>query len=143
MIDRRHAAQQAWPSTLERRHTTPKYRPGGREVLLVDDDIAFVETMAALLARRGFTVMAEFSQSAALRYLSTHTPDALVTDLRLGDGDGWTLVRYATRNQPSLPVIIVTGWSASEHEADMRIPVFFKPFDPDSLLNYLASVLTR
>src|SRR4051812_39267686 len=118
MIDRRRKAHQRWPSTLERRHNPPWNRPAMPEVLLVDDDIAFVETMTALLARQGFTVIAEFSHSAALGYLSTHTPDALITDLRLGDGDGWTLAQYVKINQPSLPVVVVTGWASAAQRAE-------------------------
>ncbi len=113
-----------------------------REVLLVDDDVTFVETFGALLRLHGYAVIAEFTLPAALRYLSSHTPDVLITDLRLEDGDGWRLADYATVHQPTLPVVVVTGaayvMETEEHYG--RIPVFLKPFDPDALLRYLEGV---
>ena len=38
-----------------------------REVLLVDDDVTFVETFGALLRLHGYDVIAEFTLPAALR----------------------------------------------------------------------------
>jgi DNA-binding NtrC family response regulator len=142
-IERRVSAIPGWPTSLERRRDAPENRAGGREVLLVDDDAGFVETFSRFLRDAEFTVIAEFTYAGALRYLTAHTPDALITDLRLGDGDGWNLARYARTHQPSLPIVAVTGWSYVsdvEHHDD-RIPVFLKPFDPDELLRYLESVL--
>jgi len=112
------------------------------EALLVDDDVTFVETFGALLRMHGYEVIAEFTLQAALRYLSSHTPDVLITDLRLADGNGWVLAEYAAVHQPKLPVIVVTGTAyvmETEHSYG-RIPVFLKPFDPDALFRYLESV---
>ena len=119
---------------------TPPLRP---QVLLVDDDVTFVQTCGALLRLHGYEVIAEFTLKAGLRYLSSHTPDVLITDLRLGDGDGWELAEYATRHQPKLPVVVVTGTAYVLETEDRygRIPVFLKPFDPEDLLRYLECVL--
>jgi DNA-binding NtrC family response regulator len=122
--------------------TAGSHRP---EVFLVDDDIGFVETLIPLLASAGFNVIAEFTYAAAHRYLSSHTPDLLVTDLRLRDGDGWTLAEYARTHQPTLPVVVVTGWSLIEERDEAhygRIPVFLKPFDSDAFTDYLHLLLT-
>ena len=45
-----------------------------REVLLVDDDAGFVETLRALLEREGLAVIA--SACDGVQYLTSHTPDA-------------------------------------------------------------------
>ena len=124
------------------RHTglvAPQHRP---EVLLVDDDVTFVETCGALLRLHGFDVIAEFTLQASLRYLSAHTPDVLITDLRLADGEGWVLTEYARVHQPRLPVVVITGTAYVMETEDCygRIPVFLKPFDPDALLRYLECV---
>jgi two-component system, NtrC family, response regulator HydG len=123
----------------------PQHVSGGREVLLVDDDAGFVVTLSRFLRDADFTVIAEFTYSGALKYLTAHTPDALITDLRLGDGNGWVLAQYASTHQPSLPIIAVTGWSdLSETDLDeVRARVFLKPIDPDALLRYLHSVFAN
>jgi DNA-binding NtrC family response regulator len=117
----------------------PLLRP---HVLLVDDDETFVQTCGALLRLHGYNVTAELTLEAALRYLSAQTPDVLITDLRLADGEGWVLAEYASVHQPRLPVVVVTGTAyVMETEACYgRIPVFLKPFDPDALFRYLESL---
>ena len=142
-IDRRRTVIPEWPKSLERRGHVAADRSYSREVLLVDDDAVFVETLSRFLKDANFSVIAEFTLSGALKYLTTHTPDALITDLQLCDGDGWALAVYARTHQPSLPVVAVTGWSslAETDEDNLRTRVFLKPFDPDTLLNYLESVL--
>jgi len=114
-----------------------------REVLLVDDDLGFVETFGALLEREGFAVIAECTYATAVQYLSSHTPDLLITDIRLGAASGWELAKYAKRHQPALPVIVVTAWcDAFEAEVEyFHTPVFLKPFEPDDLLAYLRSTV--
>jgi len=124
------------------RHTgvsAPQPRP---QVLLVDDDVTFVQTCGALLRLHGYDVIAEFTLRESLRYLRSNTPDVLITDLRLSDGDGWVLTEYASVHQPRLPVVVITGTAyvmETEH-CYGRIPVFLKPFDPDALLRYLECV---
>jgi CheY-like chemotaxis protein len=113
--------------------------PSLPEVLLVDDDRAFVETLAMLLRLEGYTVTAAFSVDAAVRYLGASTPDVLISDIEIGRSNGWELVRYANRYNPDLHVVVVTG------DADLfaakweyfYTPVFLKPFDPNQLLDHL------
>ena len=144
-VDRGRSTGSDWHPNLERQAHALYDQAGDRELLLVDDDAGFVESLSALLQGAGFAVCAEFTFPSALRYLSSHTPDALITDLHLGEADGWTLVRYATTHQPLLPVVVVTGWSWGEPAVveDRTIPVFVKPFDPDALLAYLEAIFRR
>jgi DNA-binding NtrC family response regulator len=112
-----------------------------REVVLVDDDLGFVETFGALLRHEGYSVATEFTLSGALRYLTNHTPDVLITDVRLGSQNGWQLAKYATQHHPELRVIVVTALADHmDAEAEYwHLPVFLKPFDPDELLKHLRS----
>lgn len=111
----------------------------GPSVVLVDDDPGFVETFGALLRHEGYSVDIARTASDARDYLATHTPDILITDIRLGSQNGWQLAKYARTHQPDMRVIVVTGF-ADHLEADAeywRLPVFLKPFDPDGLLDHL------
>ena len=109
----------------------------------MDDDAGFVETFGALLEREGFAVIVECTYATALQYLSSHTPDVLITDIRLGGGSGWELAKFAKRHQPTLPVIVITAWcNAFEAEVEyFHVPVFLKPFEPDDLLTFLRSTV--
>ncbi len=110
-----------------------------REIVLVDDDLGFVETFGALLRHEGYSVIPQFTLAGALKYLSTHSPDILITDVRLGAQNGWQLAKYAAQHRPDLRVIVVTAL-ADHLDAEVeywRLPVFLKPFDPDDLLSHL------
>jgi DNA-binding response OmpR family regulator len=114
-----------------------------REVLLVDDDPNFVETLAMLLRLEDYAVIPEFTFDSAVRYLRASTPEVLITDIAIGRSNGWELVRYANQHNPRLLVVVVTG------DADLfaakweyfYTPVFLKPFDPVELIDYLREHL--
>lgn len=111
----------------------------GQQVVLVDDDAGFVETLGALLRQEGYSVVAQPTVSGALAYLARHTPDVLITDIRLGEQNGWKLARYVTQHQPDVRVIIVTGL-ADQLDGELEywtLPLFLKPFDADQLIEHL------
>jgi DNA-binding NtrC family response regulator len=115
--------------------------PVPRHVVLVDDDPTFVETMGALLRLEGFSVDVARTASDARDFLESHTPDVLITDIRLGSQshNGWQLAKYARTHRPDVRVIVVTGYADHlEAEAEYwSVPVFLKPFDPDGLIDHL------
>jgi DNA-binding NtrC family response regulator len=109
------------------------------EVLLVDDDPGFVETLAMLLRLEGYTVISKSTTDAAVQYLHASTPDVLITDITVGRSNGWELVRYANQRNSDLHVVVVTGDAdlfAAEWEY-FYTPVFLKPFDPVDLFDHL------
>lgn len=113
------------------------------EVVVVDDDPGFVETLGALLRYEGYSVVTEMTYAAALHYLRNHTPDILITDICLGsdDDNGWRLAKYARQHRPELRIIVVTA-RADHLEAELEywhLPVFLKPFDADQLIGHLRA----
>jgi DNA-binding NtrC family response regulator len=124
---------------IEASRQTP--RAPREEVVLVDDDPGFVETFSALLRHEGYAVVVEPTYAGALQYLKDHTPDVLITDVRLDGHSGWKLAKYASERKPGMRVIVVTGL-ADHLDAELeywRLPVFLKPFNPDQLLQHLRS----
>jgi DNA-binding NtrC family response regulator len=114
------------------------------EILLVDDDVGFVDTLGAVLTLAGYTVVAALTYAAALDHLGAHCPDVLITDLQLGEADGWRLVDEARQRRPLLPVLVVTAWPypPAAPQRGPRIPVFLKPFEAEDLLRSLRSMIT-
>ena len=79
-------------------------------VLLVDDEEEFLETMARLLQRRGLRVVSAASPEAALAWMGHQRLDVLILDVRLPGTDGLELLRRARQQDPSLEVILLTGY---------------------------------
>ncbi len=83
-------------------------------VLVVEDDRELRSMMRSTLAVEGFEVQTAVSVSEARALLRHATPDVILLDLGLPDGDGSDLVREV-RRQHSLPILIV---SARHQEAE-------------------------
>jgi len=83
-----------------------------KRVLVLDDDETYAQFMGLMLRRAGYSPTITHSVREARLVLSDNPPDALVTDLRLPDGHGLSLIRElrlqgATRD---LPVLVVSAY---------------------------------
>jgi len=80
-----------------------------RDTLLVDDDRAFASVAAAALQREGFPVAVAHSLHAARKAIEKTTPDLVILDRRLPDGDGLTLLGELKAASPGTVVLVVTA----------------------------------
>ena len=81
-------------------------------VLVVDDERSLAETVADGLAERGFDAVPVASGRKAELLLAAEKYDVLVTDLRMPDLDGLTLLARSRSLEPSRPVIVMTAYGA-------------------------------
>ena len=84
-------------------------------VLLVDDDPGARKVAKANLSLEGFEVLTAASAGEALARLAESDPLALVTDLKMPDKDGISLMDEVHAQRPSLPVVLVTGHATVEN----------------------------
>lgn len=77
-------------------------------VLVVEDDREIRSMMQSALGVEGFDVQTAVSISEAKALLQHATPQVLVLDLGLPDGDGVELVHHI-RKQSSLPILVVSA----------------------------------
>jgi two-component system response regulator AtoC len=77
-------------------------------VLVIDDDSDSAETLAMLVATEGMTVATAGSLRDARRQMALQTPDLVLLDLVLPDGNGLELLED-TRSMPQTEVVLVTG----------------------------------
>lgn len=109
-------------------------------VLLVDDDVAVLETTAALLAD-DFHVTAEHTSNRALARLGEERVDLLCTDYQLPGLDGLELIQRANALQPGLVSVLVTAYSELLRRDGRRRTghslLLIKPYAPPKLLETL------
>jgi len=112
------------------------------KVLLVDDEQAFVDTLAMRLRMRNLEVDTVYDGSQALAFLMDlpveDEPDAMVLDLKMPDMSGLEVLRRVKKYYPRVEVIMLTG-HGSDSDADeaQRVGVFDflkKPVDIDTLM---------
>ncbi len=85
-------------------------------VLLIDDDRSFLDTVAELLRRSGYTAITAEGGARGLEVLSSNAASiALVLlDMRMPGMDGDEVLERIVRFHPTIPVIMLTGENAIE-----------------------------
>jgi len=111
--------------------------PSDIRLLLVDDEVEFLEAVRPGLSRRGFHVSLAESGHAALQHLTSEDFDVVVLDVKMPGIDGVDTFREIKRLAPSVPVILLTGHGsiqqAFETSREGVYDYLAKPCDVDRL----------
>jgi DNA-binding NtrC family response regulator len=84
-------------------------------ILIVDDDPLVADSLAVFLRRRHYEVAVETDSHRALRVLRDKTPiDLLLSDVNMPGLDGFALLKEARKADPSLVVVLLTGYGTIE-----------------------------
>ena len=114
-------------------------------LLLVDDDLQVLESMADWLRDQGLAVDTATGQADALERLTAKSYDLVLCDIRLGDGDGFDLLEQSLRRRPETQVILITGYGTADAAVDaIRAGAFdylTKPLIDDELLMAIERAL--
>lgn len=116
-------------------------------VLIIDDDPTFCLMLKSFLTKKEFTAETAFSGTEALNQVNKQDFDVVLSDFRLPDTDGLSLLEQIRELKPGTPVIIMTSY------ADIRIAVkamkngayeyVTKPVNPDEILLIIKNALNR
>lgn len=111
-------------------------------ILCIDDDPESVALKRAILERAGHTVVCRDSVEGAVAELSSRSFDAVVTDWRLGEESGRTIVQ-AARETDGMPVVVVSGYVSEAFQAAKPLADIYleKPVDPRELVQILNTLL--
>jgi DNA-binding response OmpR family regulator len=115
-------------------------------VLIVEDNALVTSATRILLEDAGFRVSSAARLSEAYAVVRDDTPDAILLDLRLPDGDGLSLVKRLRDDGGPLPVVVAfTGRDEPEVRAKCLragcTEVLVKPIDAAALGKLLRSLL--
>ncbi|WP_244477063.1 ATP-binding protein [Methylobacterium sp. Leaf117] len=116
---------------------------GLARVVLVDDNDEVRTVTAAYLEEAGFQVAQADSAHAGLNVLERSGGDILVSDLIMPGGmDGLAFANEARRRWPDLPVILVSGYSASAARAtELGYKLYMKPYDMAELVRDIRDLI--
>ena len=116
-------------------------------ILLVEDDLHILKTTADWLKEVGFTVTNASTLSLAKNALHRAHFDVVISDIRLEDGDGFTLLHEAHAVDVGIPVILFTGYGTLETAVEaMRRGAFdflSKPLMDDDLLSAIERAMSH
>jgi DNA-binding response OmpR family regulator len=128
----------------------------GKEILLVDDDPDFRDSIRIILESQGYAVRTASNGDEALEALAAGRPDLMVLDIMMAtDTEGFDLA-FTLKNRPgfeSLPIIILTsfldkvredGPDQYQHALGEAWPakwMFEKPVDAKKLVAKVREIL--
>jgi CheY-like chemotaxis protein len=112
-------------------------------ILLVDDNVDFITTMALLLRRLGHEVATAYDAPEAIVVAVEFQPEFAFLDIGLPTGNGYELAQKLTDIvSPGLKLVAISGWGQKEDRLHAEAAGFgwylVKPVDPDSILHILA-----
>ncbi|MBG2711947.1 two-component system response regulator GlrR [Proteus mirabilis] len=114
-------------------------------LLLVDDDPGLLKLLGMRLTSEGFHIFTAESGQEALKLLLKEKIDLVISDLRMDEMDGMALFAEIQRQQPGMPVIILTAHgSIPDAVAATQQGVFSfltKPVDRDALYKAIDEAL--
>ena len=119
-------------------------------VLIVDDEVAFVETLVKRLAKRDLQVVAAHSGQEALDTLEASGPakiDVVILDVKMPGMDGIETLAKIKEQHPLIEVVMLTGHATVESAIDgMKKGAFdylMKPCEVDVLLDKINQATTK
>ena len=83
-------------------------------LLLVDDEVGYVNVLSNRLSKRNFEVSKATSGTEALRILRRKTFDVAVLDLKMEDMDGIEVLKIFKKMVPEMEIIMLTGHGSAE-----------------------------
>ncbi|WP_367597873.1 sigma-54-dependent transcriptional regulator [Pseudomonas fulva] len=108
-------------------------------VLLVEDDRVLREALADTLDLGGFAYKAVDSAEQALKVVHEEPFNLVISDVNMPGMDGHQLLAQLRRQQPQLPVLLMTAHAAVERAVEAirqgAVDYLVKPFEPKALLN--------
>lgn len=118
----------------------------GRRLLVLDNELSILHSMAALLGQWGCEVLTATDQAAACAALAGCAPDLILADYHLDHGiTGWD-VALALRSQfdREIPVVMITADRSDQCRRQLQglgVPVLNKPVKAGKLRSVLSHLL--
>lgn len=111
-------------------------------ILCIDDEPLVVQLKCAILEQAGHEVTFATSAHEAVELIRANDYDAVVTDWRLGDGNGRGVVQ-AAKTHSMMPVVVVSGYVAEAYQAAEPLADLYleKPVNPEELVTIVNELL--
>jgi CheY-like chemotaxis protein len=87
-------------------------------VLIAEDNDDISELLQELLESAGYTVYVAMDGEEALNQFRVQPIDIVVTDMRMPKLSGLEVLQAVKQARPGTPVILLTGQSAGQHDAE-------------------------
>ncbi len=117
-----------------------------KSIIVVDDDAAVRRIASRILAEEGFHVLEASDGDEAIQLAERHGPEVglVVTDIVMPRLNGIELLERLSRIQPSVPVVLMSGYTSNELMGRALVApcgILRKPFAPEALIGEVRRCL--
>jgi two-component system response regulator AtoC len=124
--------------------TTPA---SAHTILVVDDEANIRKVLAATLRRQGWQVLQARDGAEAIMTLKRNAISTVISDMRMPDVDGMTLLRHVTQHYPDIPVIMLTAFATVDTAVEaLKLGAFdytTKPFETEAIQNTVQKAIKQ
>ena len=112
-------------------------------ILVVDDDKSIRFILKKLLEKNGYEVETTGNYIGLLRSIKQISPDLLITDIRLPDGNVLNSIPQIKNIYPNLPIVVISAFSSLATAVNSvkfgALEYISKPFDIENVLKVVKS----
>ena len=120
-------------------------RPNGRKILVVDDNVEYVDMVRRLLESRDFQVSIATNGRAAVEKVVSDIPELVLLDLKLPDIPGEEVLNRIKEIDKDVAVVVVTGFGGEEVAVDLMrrgaLDFLSKPIENEVLFGAVKNAL--
>lgn len=124
------------------------------KILLVDDDVDFVEATKTILESKPYEVIVAYEGDEGLRKAREKNPDLIILDIIMPVKDGFTAAEQLKKDPQlsKIPVLMLTAFAATGQETSIPFSrgltletedYIDKPVSPEQLLARVEKLLKR
>jgi DNA-binding NtrC family response regulator len=120
---------------------------GADKVLLIDDEVDFVETLAERLQGRGLEVDTALTGDEGVEKAKGKAYDAVILDLAMPGMDGIETLKVLLGDNPDLQVMLLTGQATIKTAVEATrlgaVDILEKPTDVETLMERIRTARAR
>lgn len=113
-------------------------------ILIIDDEEAQLQSLKSFLSRRNYNVFTANDGQSGFKLVSTNTIDVVLTDFRMPNWDGLTVVKKVKELNPEIDIVVMTAYGSVEDAVGLMkagaYDYLSKPIDIDELENVLEKI---
>jgi len=113
------------------------------KLLLIEDDRNVADMRATAFRDEGHTTTVKHSGEAGLSQLGLERPDAVVLDILLPKMNGIAVLRHIRASDPTLPVIIISGFATPGQLDEARRLGVTEIISKPHILTHFTDALAR
>ncbi|MEA1972060.1 MAG: sigma-54 dependent transcriptional regulator, partial [Candidatus Cloacimonadota bacterium] len=113
-------------------------------IIIIDDEFDMRDSLKELLIRENYTVDLASSGEEAINQFKKNKYDLVLSDIIMQQVDGYKLLKTIKRDNPDLPVLLITGYSSIQGAIDAiklgADDYFTKPFDVQKIKKVIKRI---